>query len=208
MKPTLSLLTISCLSIFLTGATSAHADSFTFDWEATGSFTIGSGDLTAVTDTNIPNALNVTGISGTLTGSPIIDLLPCAAYDPSKPCASSGNSFLYDNLLYPGGTPPPGILVLDFRGIGLDLGNDVEGDFYASSTHQTSFVTSNPHDNGHLAGFSITLISEPGSFILFGTGILLLGMAGAVRRRIGSQRGSAEPPTTPTTILDHPAGFP
>ena len=104
MKLTLSLLTISCLAAFMTVGTAAHAD--TYAWESTGEFGIGtgSGTLTAVTDPNIQNALDVTNFSGNVDGSPILGLLPCAAYNPNNPCSSpGGDSFFYDNLLYPSG---------------------------------------------------------------------------------------------------------
>jgi len=81
--------------------------------------------------------------------------------------------------------PPLGILALDFQGIGLDLGNGVDGGFYASSSHQTSFVTNLPHDNGHIAGFSIIDIPEPSTFLLLSTG--LLGIVGTIRRPIAAQ---------------------
>jgi hypothetical protein len=184
MKFTLSLLTV-CLAIFLTGSAVAHADTFAFT--ATAGFPdigSGSGTLTAVADPTIANAFDVTGISGTVNGSPIVGLLPCAAYDPSNPCSSSGNSFFYDNLLYPDGTGAFGLTVLDSSGIGFDLGNGLEGDYFASSSHIISFITNNPHDNGHPVGFSITAIPEPGGFVLLGTG--LLSIAGAVRRRTKS----------------------
>ena len=189
MKLTLrTLLTIPFLAAFMTVGAAAHADTFTFAWESIGSqFGIGtgSGTLTAVTDINISNALDVTSFSGTVDGIPIVGLLPCATYDPSNPCSSSGpNGFFYDNLLYPGGAPPLGILVLDSRGIGLDLGNGVEGGYYASSSHIISFITNLPHDNGHPVDFSIT--PESGSFLLLGTGLLFLAVAGAVRYRIKS----------------------
>lgn len=187
MKPILSLLTVSCLAIFLTGTAAAHADTFTYAWESPGGLGIGagSGTLTAITDATIPNALDVTSITGTVSGITITGLLACAAYDPSHPCSSSGNSFFYDNLLYPAGTGISGLTVVDFRGIGFDLGSGLEGDYFASSSHIVSFITNRPHDDGEPAGFSITSIPEPGSLFLLGSG--LLSLTGAFRHRMKSR---------------------
>jgi PEP-CTERM motif len=180
------LLSVPCLAILLTGVTAAHADTLTFYFTDTlvggGS---GSGIITAVADATIPNAFDVTSISGTIgdpasDGFTITGLLPCAANSPSAPCSSSGNSFLYDNLLY-----TQQLLPVDLNGIGFALGNsELEGTIAAASTHTMNLVLNSEHGGVLPVDFTVALSPEPGSFVLFGTG--LLGVAGVVRRRLNS----------------------
>ncbi|MEO6909640.1 MAG: hypothetical protein ABI158_01795 [Edaphobacter sp.] len=143
-----------CLVSFLAAGTAAHADTFDFAISTSdlGSELTGGGTLTAVADPNIAGAFDITSLTGYL-GTDSITLLPCTTYDPSHPCSTSGSGVLYDNLLYPGGTGIFGLTILDYPGIGLDLGNGVQGSFYASSSHQISFITNLPHDKGGWPAF-------------------------------------------------------
>jgi hypothetical protein len=157
------LLSVPCLAICLSGVV-AQADTFFFTDTLNG----GNGTITAIADASIPNAFDVTGISGTVDGITITGLLPCAAYDPSNPCVSGGSGFLYDNLLY-----TQQLLPVDFTGIGFSLGNSgLEGGYGASGTHSTVLNLNTPGNNTLHADFSVVPAPEPGSFVLLGTGML------------------------------------
>jgi len=185
-----SVVTFSSLAAFLTIA--AHADTFTF--HASGAGIVSSGTLVAVADSNLPNTYDIQTISGTFNGTAITGLLPCPAYDPASPCDNANpRNFSFDNLLYISSGQP----YLDFNGIGFSVGNSgYQGNFFFDNTvglpafvpnvsGSYAFFDSN-NANELLDSFTInsSAVPEPGSLILFGSG--LLGVIGSMRRRFQS----------------------
>jgi hypothetical protein len=98
MKACLRFACSLCVTALAIGGAAAYAESY--DFTATGTGASASGTLTVVADPTPAGVFDVTGITGSVNGEAITGLLPCATYDVSDPCSSSGpDSFAYDNLL-------------------------------------------------------------------------------------------------------------
>ena len=143
-----------------------QANASTFDFTFTGPGVSGSIQLTygSATDAKYPQAFEVTGISGTFSDSnnglnlvnvPIGPLVPItrdtpepgnllAPHDFSRFAVATGlspqsNGFLtYDNLFYPGGSPPTASDdtihggILDIDGLMFEIGGGTEVDLWSN----------------------------------------------------------------------------
>ena len=164
MKATLSCLArFSAVLILLGCAQSLYADT-TYNFSFDGSGITASGSVTAALQ--FGDEYLVTSLSGTQNGD-AMTLLPPLGY--------AGN----DNLFF---TSAP---FLDSAGVSFSAGGiDYNvyfygGTYYDCSTPVTCFYGDGvPLTSGSL---SLTPIPEPGTLVLFGTG--LLGFAGILRRK-------------------------
>jgi hypothetical protein len=164
----------------------ARADSFNF-LISTGSTntTPGStfsvtGTLTGTPDATIPNAFDITGITGSGPGYTFTGIVPPGA----------NSSINYDDLLFPNSpnalVDSAGILLDLTSPIGVSLGHVYDNNGY----HVDIFDPNDPVDITPFAidTFSITGVTgvasatpEPSTLILIGTGAL--GLLGGLRRR-------------------------
>jgi PEP-CTERM motif len=175
-----------CVAALLGAGATAYADTFSFQFTMGTSGVIGSGTITATPDASIAGAFDVTDISGSYGGTAITGPLPCSTYSPSDPCTtSSGNTFDYDNLLYPSGVSSVQVTEVDHAGIGFLLGGIPVG-VGAASTHTVTFLDSTAPAGAPpiSATFTVSPTPEPSSVALLGSGVL--GIALSLRRRVKS----------------------
>jgi len=203
-----------------------QANASTFDFTFTGPGVSGSIQLTygSATDAKYSQAFEVTGISGTFSDSnnglnlvnvPIGPLVPITRDTPEPGnllapndfsrfpvvtgLPAQNNGFLtYDNLFYPGGSPPTASDytvhggILDIYGLMFEIGGGKVVDLWSNGDF--TGTGSGPIDYGvgvatsaaalNYVGGGVTVSPEPGTVILFGGGLLaLVGWRRAAIRR-------------------------
>ncbi len=217
-------------ALLFAASLSSQANASTFDFSFVGTGVSGTVELTygATTDGKYPQAFEVSGISGSFSDSnnglsivntPILSLEPLrrAAPEPTNLLAPNdfsrflvatglptpgGRSLNYDNLFYPGGSPPTATDYqvhggfLDIYGLLFDIGGGRVANFWSNGdftmtgngpiTYGVAVATSDTTLNYVSGGVALT--PEPSAPGLLGCGLFaMLGML-VWRRRAFGQR--------------------
>jgi hypothetical protein len=178
-----SISVVLCALVFFGFPAFAAADTFTFS--VTGSGISGSGSIQASPNGTIPNAEDITGISGVVNGSTIQALIP-GSYDPNDQTIltfADSRQFNFDNLLYTQGDR------FDEAGVLFQLANGEYFNLYQDSVLGPAYLTldGNPaYDETAGVSTAATIVitpastPEPSSLFLLATG--LASAAGLLRR--------------------------
>jgi PEP-CTERM motif len=207
---------VASASLFFAAALPWHANASTFNFSFAGPGVSGNVVLTygSAVDSKYSQAFEVTGISGTFSDSnnglnivnAAIGPLESVKHDAPEPSnllapndfsrfpvasglpAMSHNSVSYDNLFYPGGSPPTATDYqvhggfLDIYGLLFDIGGGQvvnfwsNGDFSGTGTGAIDYgvlVASSAVSPDYVNG-GVVVSPEPGALSLLGSGLLAL----------------------------------
>ena len=156
----------------------AQADTFAFQFNASQSSSAASGILTALS--NGDGTFTATAGLGTYTNPVGTDAAISLVPNPVAPGGSLSpfGHFYYDDTLIPSGVPDG---LLDGDGLLFQLiGGTVELNIFYVGGGKYFAADSNRHDD--IGTFTLTAVPEPSTILLMGT--ILLGVVGALKRRL------------------------
>jgi hypothetical protein len=162
-----------------------HADSITIT--AAGRGMQISETVTMIADPKDAGVFEATGITGEVNGVRITGLM-AGSDNVNAPTYNGNDTFSFDNLFY---SSSPN---LDIQGLGFDIGTSgYQGNLYfengsyklADSNRNVTTLSSYEADTVAAAPKADTVAAapEPSSLPLFGTGVIILFLASAVRTK-------------------------
>ena len=158
----------------------AQADGFTFQYTGTGGSSSASGELSATA--NGGGSFTAVSGGGLYSGFGYVNEAITLYANPSAPGAaiSPSGAIEYDNQLFPSGGAAG---LISYWGLLFTMADTSEVNIYQGGSTFDSYAGYLPGVGSDTGTFTLTAVPEPGSILLMGT--LLLGVAGALKRKLG-----------------------